>query len=119
MRRLVVPLLALALLGPSAPTWAESSSTAAEVASSAGSAFGTLIYAPLKVTFCMLGGIGSGFTAVFSPPTAGKVAMAACGGDWIVTPNVVRGREPVKFVGETSPARTTAGTTRPNQPASH
>jgi len=80
MRRIVVPLLALVLLGPSAPAWADSSSTAAEVAASAGSAFGTLIYAPLKATFCIVGGIGTGFTAIFSPPTAGKVAMASCGG---------------------------------------
>jgi hypothetical protein len=43
-------------------------------------ALGTLIYAPLKAGFCILGGIGSGFTAIASPPTAGKVAMAACGG---------------------------------------
>jgi hypothetical protein len=108
MRRIVLLFLVLALVAPSAPSWASSESTAVEVASSAGSAFGTLIYAPLKATFCILGGIGSGFTAIASPPTAGKVAMAACGGAWIVTPNVVRGREPVKFIGDTTPDRATA-----------
>ena len=74
------------------------------------SGLGTLIYAPLKATFCLLGGIASGLTAIASPPTAGKVAMASCGGAWIVTPNVVRGREPVKFVGDTTltPSRSTA-----------
>lgn len=108
MRRLIVLLVALTLVGSSAPSWASSSSTAAEVGSSAGSAFGTLIYAPLKATFCILGGIGSGFTAIASPSTAGKVAMATCGGSWIVTPNVIRGRETLKFVGDTSPDRTTA-----------
>lgn len=108
MRRIVVPLLALALVGPSTPSWASSSSTAVEIGSSAGSALGTLIYAPLKATFCILGGIGSGFTAIASPPTAGKVAMATCGGSWIVTPNIIRGRETLKFIGDTSPDRTTA-----------
>jgi hypothetical protein len=108
MRRIVVPLLVLALVGPSTPSWASSSSTAVEVGSSAGSALGTLIYAPLKATFCILGGIGSGFTAIASPPTAGKVAMATCGGSWIVTPNIIRGRETLKFIGDTSPDRTTA-----------
>jgi hypothetical protein len=108
MRYIVALLLGLALAGPSAPSWANSESTAAEVGSSAGSAFGTLLYAPLKATFCILGGIGSGFTAIVSPPTAGKVAMATCGGSWIVTPNVIRGREPLKFIGDTSPGRTAA-----------
>jgi hypothetical protein len=108
MRRIFALLIALALVGSSAPSWADSESTAAEVASAAGGAFGTLIYAPLKATFCILGGVGSGFTAIVSPPTAGRVAMASCGGAWVVTPNVVRGREPLKFVGDTSPGRTTA-----------
>lgn len=108
MRRIVLLLIVLALAGPTAPSWASSESNAADVASAAGSAFGTLIYAPLKAGFCILGEIGSGFTAIASPPTAGKVAMAACGGSWIVTPGVVRGREAVQFVGDTSPGRTTA-----------
>jgi len=94
MRRIILPLIVLALAAPTAPSWASSESNAADVASAAGRPFGgTLIYAPLKAGFCILGGIGSGFTAIASPPTAGKVAMAACGGSWIVTPGVVRGRE--------------------------
>ena len=108
MRRIAALSLVLALVGSSAPSWASSESTAVEVGSSAGSALGTLIYAPFKATFCILGGIGSGFTAIASPPAAGRVAMATCGGSWIVTPNVIRGRETLKFIGGTSPDRTTA-----------
>jgi len=108
MRHIVALLLVLALVGTSTPSWAGSSSSGAEVAYGAGSAFGTLVYAPLKVTFCILGGIGSAFTAIVSPPTAGKVAMASCGGSWVITPDIVKGRETVKFVGDTSPDRTTA-----------
>jgi hypothetical protein len=101
-------LLVLALVGLSTPSWASSESTAIEVGSSAGSALGTIVYAPFKATFCILGGIGSGFTAIVSPPTAGKVAMASCGGAWILTPNVLLGREPLKFVGDAAPTRVTA-----------
>ena len=107
-RLLLLLLLVLALVGTSAPSWASSEATAVEVGSSAGSALGTIVYAPFKATFCILGGVGSGFTAIVSPPKAGKVAMASCGGAWIVTPNVIRGREPLKFVGDTSPNRVTA-----------
>ena len=106
VRRIVVLSLVLALVGSSAPSWANSESTFVEIGSSAGSALGTIIYAPVKATFCILGGIGSGFTAIFSPPTAGKVAMATCGGSWTVTPNMIQGHEAPKFVGDTSPHRT-------------
>src|SRR5262250_1557124 len=108
MRRITLLFLVLALVGPSTPSWASSESTAVEVGSSAGSAFGTLIYAPLKATFCILGGIGSGVTAIFSPPTAGRIAMAACGGDWTVSPQSIQGHAPPKFIGDTPPSQAAA-----------
>src|SRR5262249_61312892 len=80
MRHIVALFLVLTLVSSSAPSWAESESTAVEIGAAAGSAFGTMIYAPVKATFCILGGIGSGLTAIVSPPTAGKVAMSTCGG---------------------------------------
>lgn len=75
-------------------------STPAEVGYGVGSVLGTLVYAPLKGAFCILGGLGSLVTLPFSAEGAGKVAGASCGGTWVITPAVVRGEEPVKFVGE-------------------
>ena len=47
----------------------------------AGSVLGTLVYAPFKATFCILGGITSGFTFPFAgADTAGRVATTCCGG---------------------------------------
>jgi len=86
MRYIVALFLVVTLVGSSAPVWADSESTFVQVGSAAGSALGTMIYAPAKATFCILGGIGSGLTAIVSPPTAGRVAMATCGGSWTVTP---------------------------------
>src|SRR5215475_15487126 len=103
MRHIFVLFLVLTLVSSSAPSWAESESTAVEIGAAAGSAFGTMIYAPVKATFCILGGIGSGVTAIFSPPTAGRIAMAACGGDWVVSPSVIQGHEKPKFIGDTPP----------------
>ena len=74
-------------------------STPAEVGYGVGSVLGTIVYAPLKGAFCLLGGLGSLVTLPFSTEAAGKVAGASCGGTWIITPAVVRGEEPVKFVG--------------------
>jgi hypothetical protein len=34
--------------------------------------------------------------------------MATCGGSWTVTPNMMRGRESPKFIGDTTPQRTSA-----------
>ena len=107
MRRILTLLLVLALIGVAAPS-PSSASTFVDVGSSAGSAFGTMLYAPVKATFCILGGIGSGITAIFSPPKAGRIAMAACGGDWIVSPSVIQGHEKPRFIGETSPGQSAA-----------
>jgi hypothetical protein len=68
-----------------------------------GSAFGTLVYVPFKASFCILGAIGSGFTYVVDPRTGDKVVRGACGGTWVITPDVVKGKEPVHFVGDTTP----------------
>jgi|SRR2546425_12331513 hypothetical protein len=108
MRHIVALFLVVTLVGSSVPGWADSESTSVEIGSAAGSAFGTMIYAPVKATFCIFGGIGSGLTAIVSPSTAGKVAMATCGGSWTVTPNMMRGRESPKFIGDTTPQRTSA-----------
>jgi hypothetical protein len=99
MRQIIVLTLVVAVVGSSAPSWA---------GSAAGSAFTTALYAPFKATFCILGGIGSGFTAIVSPPTAGRVAMATCGGSWFITPSMLRGHEDLKFVGDTSSSRMAA-----------
>jgi len=78
-------------------------STPAVVGYGVGGVVGTILYAPLKSVFCLLGGVGSLVTLPFSTETAGNVASASCGGTWVITPAVVRGDEPVKFVGEPRP----------------
>ncbi|MBI3635252.1 MAG: hypothetical protein HY216_03400, partial [Candidatus Rokubacteria bacterium] len=85
MRMLIAILLGLALFGQShvAVAGADSNdSTPQQVGYGAGSVLGTLVYSPIKASFCILGGVASGFTAIASPPTAGKVARASCGGTW-------------------------------------
>lgn len=97
----------LAVAGWAAPAAADSA--AQDVAYGAGSVLGTAVYAPFKATFCILGGITSGFTFPFAgADTAGKVVTAGCGGTWAITPSVLKGQERVRFVGgqpPTPPAR--------------
>src|SRR5262245_35110846 len=101
MKRMITIGLVVALFG--LPTAARAANGNA-VAQTAGSVFGTLVYAPVKASFCILGAIGSGFTYMADSKTAGKVARASCGGTWIITPDAVAGKEPVHFVGSTEPS---------------
>ena len=92
--------LAVAVLAAGLPASAAAESTSQEVAYGVGSVTTTLVYAPIKASFCILGAVTSGFTLPFGGPrTAEKVASAACGGTWAVTPAALKGREPVRFVG--------------------
>jgi hypothetical protein len=102
-RMSVIPKVALAVavavLAAALPVSA-ADSTLQEVAYGVGSVTSTLVYAPVKASFCILGAVTSGFTLPFGGPrTAEKVASAACGGTWAVTPDVLKGREPIRFVG--------------------
>jgi len=116
MKRMITMGFVVALLGLPIAVWGDDGK---EVAQNAGSLFGTLVYAPLKASFCILGAIGSGFTYIADSKTAGKVARASCGGTWVITPNAVAGKESVHFVGNTEPSgedRThAAGATRARQ----
>ena len=103
MKTITAFVLATALVASTGvPVQAASGETTSqEVTYGAGSFFGTLLYAPAKTGFCILGAVTSGLTLPFGgTQTAGKVATAACGGTWVITPATLKGKEPVRFVGQ-------------------
>jgi hypothetical protein len=91
------------LLAQGTASWAESNpreSTLGQMGYGTGSVLGSAVYFPFKASFCILGGIGSAFSYPFAGPrAAGNVATASCGGTWAITPDVVKGKERVHFVG--------------------
>lgn len=102
MRKLVLVLGACLLaVSPMIATDANATDSAAnEAAYGAGSVFATSLYAPVKTGFCIAGALTSGLTLPFGgTQTAGKVASAACGGTWAITPDVLKRTEPVRFMG--------------------
>lgn len=105
MRQALAVMVTLGLLALTTPSWAEpeaEESTVTQIGTGVGSVVGSAVYFPFKAAFCILGGIGSGFTLLAAgPETADKVASASCRGTWVITPDVVKGREAVHFVGET------------------
>lgn len=102
MKRRLAMALALTLLAPGAALAGGESagSTPEQVAYGAGSALGTIVYSPVKASFCIVGGVAGAFTALASPSTASKVVGGACRGTWIITPDVLKGKERVKFVAD-------------------
>ena len=106
MKKIVASLIGLAVLGSSAASWAQPKSRenpAEDVAYGAGSVLTTLVYAPVKASFCVLGAIGTGFALPFAgPKKAGTIAESSCSGTWILTPSALKGKERVKFVGGAS-----------------
>lgn len=61
----------------------------------------TIGYIPLKMLPCSLGALGSvvGFLFTFDAQMVRDTFTLSCGGDWIVTPGVLEGRDPFRAVG--------------------
>jgi hypothetical protein len=105
MKRTVVLLLGLVLVAQGTVGFAEEGpqeSTGTQIGTGVGSVVGSAVYFPFKASFCILGGISSGFALLFAgAKAADRVASTTCRGTWAITPNVVKGKEPVHFVGQT------------------
>jgi hypothetical protein len=105
MKRIAAILLGLALMGQSTASFAEGNSqesTGVQIGAGVGSVVGSAVYFPFKASFCILGGVSSGFALVLAGAKAAeKVADTTCRGTWAITPNVVKGKEPVHFAGKT------------------
>jgi hypothetical protein len=104
MRRIAVVVMSLGLITSvtvAAAAAEPGESTPQQVAYGAGSFLGTLLYTPAKATFCVIGAVSSGLALPFGgPPAAGKVASTACGGTWVITPDTIKGKDPVHFAGQ-------------------
>ena len=98
-------LLGVILVGQATVSFAEGNSqesTGTQIGAGVGSVVGSAVYFPFKASFCILGGVSSGFTYIFAGSKAAeKVADTTCRGTWAITPDVVKGKETVHFTGRT------------------
>lgn len=79
-----------------------------------GTALVNVLYIPAKFTYATVGGVIGGFAWLLTlgdTETAMGVWEPTMGGSYIVTPNMLRGREPLEFSGST----TTASNTREDE----
>jgi hypothetical protein len=106
MRGLLAIVVSLVLLGQgrvAAAAGDSEGSTPQQATFGAGSFLGTLLYSPVKAGFCLLGGVAGGVTMIASRPTGTKIVGTSCRGTWVITPDVLKGKERVKFLGEVKP----------------
>jgi hypothetical protein len=70
----------------------------------AGAVFCSLLYIPFKLTYAILGGLVGGGTYLVTggnTQAANTVWRSSLGGDWVVTPAILQGQEPLNFSGPT------------------
>ena len=140
--RLIAGTLALAMLAPiGAPVFAQSSTASAPasqvpqpqeggvnwsgVGYGAGALASNVLYIPAKLVYALLGGlVGGGAWALTggNTQTANTIWRSSLGGDYVVTPDMIAGKEPIHFSGPTDTppvsADNTATTVQPITPPS-
>jgi len=93
------------------------SARADDLAKDAGIGVGTallnLLYIPAKITYATLGGLTGGLAYALtggSLETARQVWEPSMGGTYVLSPDMLRGEEPVRFSGSSAPSNPTETT---------
>ena len=116
LRRWVACALVAALLASARPALAEEGFFE-KAGIGLGTALVNVLYIPAKFTYATVGGLIGGFAWLLSlgdTDTAMGVWEPTMGGSYIVTPNMLRGREPIEFTGPGS-SSTASSTTRDDE----
>jgi hypothetical protein len=69
-----------------------------------GTVFTNVLYMPVKVVYATLGAITGGFAFVLTGgrmETASAIWVPAMGGTYVISPNMLRGEDPIYFSGTT------------------
>ena len=113
LRRLIACTLVATVVASAQPAMAEEGFfTKAGIG--LGTALVNVLYIPAKFTYATVGGLIGGFAWLLSlgdTDTAMGVWEPTMGGSYIVTPDMLRGKESLEFTGQT----TTASTTRDDE----
>ncbi len=110
--------LASCLTFASAPARANDAGTNAGL--QAGALFTTLLYGPAKVCYAVLGSVVSGLAwglTAGNSEVAWPIFVSAAYGDYVVTPDHLRGQKPLEFVGRDEAAATATAASDSAKPA--
>lgn len=87
----------------------------------AGALASNILYIPAKLVYALLGGLVGGGAWVLTAgntQTANTIWRSSLGGDYVVTPDMIAGKEPVHFSGPTdTPPDATSASVQPIAPA--
>jgi hypothetical protein len=78
----------------------------------AGTVVGNVLYIPAKLVYGILGGIGGGAGYALTggnEQVANTIWRSSLGGDYVLTPDMVSGKQPVHFSGPTQTAQPSSG----------
>jgi hypothetical protein len=81
-------------------------------------AVGNLFYIPAKIAYGTLGGVAGGAAYVFSRDdrnTANRIWSNSLGGDYVLTPAMITGQEPIHFMGSASSNSSAANAASPTR----
>lgn len=101
VRHWLAGLAAVLVLGM-APGSAMAENTAEEAGFGALAALSSLVYGPVKVVYALGGAVVGGFAWVFSAgdnDVAIPIWNRSVRGDYVVTPQNIRGEKPLEFIG--------------------
>lgn len=106
-RTIVAALVLSTVLGTAMPAMAEDDNRfATDFGYGVGAFFTNLVYMPAKFVYATLGGITGGFAYVltgFNFNVGKSVWVPSTGGDYVITPAMLRGDDPIYFSGTTRP----------------
>ena len=103
MRRIVVVLAVWALLLGGMPVPVSASSYGSDMGWGLMAFGSTLVYIPAKLCYAILGGVTGGLAyglTFGNLDTAKAIWSPALGGTYVLSPGMVRGKEPILFSGE-------------------
>jgi hypothetical protein len=105
-RRTIVAAVVLGIvLGMAAPAAAEDDNRfARDFGYGVGAFFTNLVYMPTKFVYATLGGVTGGFAYIltgFNFDVAKRIWVPSTGGDYVITPAMLKGDEMIYFSGET------------------
>jgi hypothetical protein len=101
------------LLGVGLGVWLAVAPTAAwagylsEAGLGTASMFSTLIYGPIKLTYAILGGTIGGLSYLLSVgnmDVTSRIWAPSLGGNYVITPEMLKGEQPIRFFGSTTTA---------------
>jgi hypothetical protein len=96
----VIIILSLSLLSPYN---AKAESTLSNVGYGAGSILASCVYSPAKVVYGLIGGLTGGIAFLLTggnQDVAKKIWTPSLRGTYVITPDMLKGKEQVQFVGQ-------------------